>query len=88
MAVSGGSRAVASFDGNSANLLLSIDGQGSVEQWIRNGSVGQSVQLTADNQLINNRMEIELVRQTVAANTQLAQNVAQAINQAQGIGLH
>ncbi|MFC5436360.1 hypothetical protein ACFPME_07310 [Rhodanobacter umsongensis] len=87
-AFSGGSRAVATFDGSSASLLLSIDGQGSVEQWIRNGSIGQSVQLTADNQLINNRMEIELVRQTVAANTQLAQNVAQAINQAQGIGLH
>lgn len=87
-ATSGGSRAVASFDGSSANLLLSIDGQGSVQQWIRDGSIGQSVQLTADNQLINNRMEIELVRQTVAANAQLAQNVAQAINQAQGIGLH
>lgn len=87
-AFSNGSSAVASFDGSSANLLLSIDGQGSVEQWIRNGSIGQSVQLTGDNQLINNRMEIELVRQTVAANTQLAQNVAQAINQAQGIGMH
>ncbi len=87
-AFSDGSSAVASFDGSSASLLLSIDGQGSVEQWIRNGSVGQSVQLTADNQLINNRMEIELVRQTVAANTQLAQNVSQAINQTQGIGMH
>ena len=87
-AVSGASSAVASFDGSGASLLLSIEGQGSVEQWIRNGSLGQSAQLTADNQRVNNRMEIELVRQTVAANTQLAQNVAQAINQAQGIGMH
>lgn len=87
-AISGGSRAVASFDGSNAGLLLSIAGQGSVQQWIRNGSIGQSVQLTADNQLVDNRMEIELVRQTAAANAQLAQNVAQAINQAQGIGMH
>lgn len=87
-AINGGSRAVASFDGSNASLLLSIDGQGSVRQWIRDGSIGQSVQLTADNQLINNRMEIELVRQTVAMNSRLTQDVAQAINQMQGIGMH
>jgi hypothetical protein len=82
-----GASAVASFDGNSANVLLTIDGQGAVSQWIHNGSVGQSVQLAADNQWISNRMEIDLIRQTVAANTQLAQNVAQSIALARGIGL-
>lgn len=82
-----GASAVASFDGQSANLLLSIDGQGSVEQWIRHGSIGQSVQITADNQWVSNRMEIELVRQSVAVNAQLAQNVAQAIDLARGIGM-
>jgi hypothetical protein len=83
-----GSSAVASFDGKSANVQLAVDGQGMVEQWIRNGSIGQSVQLTADNQWVSNRMQIDLVRQAIATNTQLAQNVAQAINLARGIGVH
>ena len=82
-----GASAVASFDGNSANVLLTIDGQGAVSQWIHNGSIGQSVQLAADNQWVSNRMEIDLIRQSMAANTQLAQNVAQSIALARGIGL-
>lgn len=85
-ATSNGATAVASFDGQSAHVVLTIEGQGAVEQWIRNGSVGQSVQLTADRQWVSNRMEIDLVRQSLAANTQLAQNVAQAIQLARGIG--
>lgn len=83
-----GSSAIASFDGQSARVLLTIEGQGAVAQWIRNGSVGQSVQLTADNQWVSNRMEIELVQQAVAGNTQLAQSVAQAITLARGVGTH
>lgn len=82
-----GASAVASFDGTSANVLLTIDGQGAVSQWIQNGSIGQSVQLAADNQWVSNRMEIDLIRQSMAANTQLAQNVAQSIALARGIGL-
>ncbi|MGN6234547.1 hypothetical protein [Dyella sp.] len=82
-----GASAAASFDGNSANVLLTIDGQGAVSQWIHNGSIGQSVQLAADNQWVSNRMEIDLIRQSMAANTQLAQNVAQSIALARGIGL-
>ncbi len=82
-----GASAVASFDGSSADVLLTIDGQGAVAQWIHHGSVGQSVQLAADNQWVSNRMEIDLIRQSVAANTQLAQNVAQSIALARGIGL-
>lgn len=82
-----GASAVASFDGQSASVLLTIEGQGAVAQWIRNGSVGQSVQLTADNQWVSNRMEIEVVRQAVEGNAHLAQNVAQAITLARGIGI-
>lgn len=83
-----GTSAVASVDGHGADVQLTIDGQGMVQQWIRNGSIGQSVQLTADNQWVSNRMEINLIRQTIAGNTQLAQNVAQAISLARGIGVH
>lgn len=83
-----GTSAVASVDGHGADVQLTIDGQGMVKQWIRNGSIGQSVQLAADNQWVSNRMEINLIRQTIAANTQLSQNVAQAISLARGIGVH
>ena len=82
-----GTSATASFDGESARVLLTIEGQGAVEQWIRNGSVGQSVRLTADNQRVSNRMQIDLVRGAIAGNTQLAQNVAQAIGIARTIGI-
>ena len=78
--------AVASMDGNAARLQLSIDGQGMVQQWLRSGSVGQSIQLTGDGQQVANRLQIDLVRQTVAGNLPLAQNVAQAITLNRGIG--
>lgn len=73
------------FDGQSAGVQLSIDGQGTVQQWIRNGSLGQSVQLAADGQSVSNRLEIDLVRQVSSANTPLALNVAQAIGLTRGI---
>lgn len=82
----GDASARASFDGHEARVLLTIEGQGAVEQWIRSGSVGQSVQLTSDNQWVGNHMEIELVRGTVSTNLPLTQNVAQAIHLARGIG--
>nr|WP_228064383.1 hypothetical protein [Lysobacter avium] len=78
--------ASAAFDGGSANVLLQVQGQGAVQQWIRNGSLGQSIQLTSDHQQVSNRMEIDLVRQSLASNAQLAQNVAQAIQMTRGIG--
>lgn len=84
--ISSGASAVASFDGQNASVLLTIDGQGAVSQWIHNGSLGQSVQLTADNQVVSNSMEIELIRQATSINTQLSQNVAQAINLARTMG--
>ncbi|HET6804683.1 MAG TPA: hypothetical protein VFH59_04485 [Frateuria sp.] len=73
------------FDGKSAGVQLAIAGQGTVQQWIRNGSLGQSVQLTSDGQNVSNRLEIDLVRQVTAANTPLALNVAQAIGLTRGI---
>lgn len=73
------------FDGQSAGVRLSIDGQGTVQQWIRDGSLGQSVQLAADGQSVSNRLEIDLVRQASPANTPLALNVAQAIGLTRGI---
>jgi hypothetical protein len=73
------------FDGQSAGVRLAIDGQGTVQQWIRDGSLGQSVQLAADGQSVSNRLEIDLVRQVSPANTPLALNVAQAIGLTRGI---
>jgi hypothetical protein len=73
------------FDGQSAGVRLTVAGQGAVQQWIRNGSLGQSVQLAADGQTVSNRLEIDLVRQSVTANMPLAQNVAQAIGLIRGI---
>ncbi|MBP1475274.1 hypothetical protein J7I44_13250 [Frateuria sp. MAH-13] len=73
------------LDGQSAGVRLSVEGQGTVQQWIRNGSLGQSVQLAADSQSVSNRLEIDLVRQVSAANTPLALNVAQAIGLTRGI---
>ena len=73
------------FDGRSAGVRLTVAGQGAVQQWIRGGSLGQSVQLAADDQTVSNRLEIDLVRQAMATNTPLAQNVAQAIGLTRGI---
>ncbi|MGY0557555.1 MULTISPECIES: hypothetical protein [unclassified Lysobacter] len=81
----GNALASASFQDNSASVLLAIDGQGAVRQWIGNGGLGQSIQLTADNQQVSNQLQIDLVRQSLAANVQLSQNVAQAINLTRGI---
>lgn len=86
-ASNGSATAVAGFDGNSASVLLQVEGQGAVQQWVRAGSVGQMVQLGADGQLASNRLEIELVRNGLGANLPLSQNVAQAINLTRGIGL-
>ena len=77
---------MASFDGNSAQLQLRLEGQGAVQQWMRSGSVGQSIQLMADGQQVGNRLQIDLVRQSLAGNLPLAQNVAQAITLNRGIG--
>jgi hypothetical protein len=81
-----GASASAGFDGRNASVQLDVNGLGSVQQWIRDGSLGQSVQLAADNQAVSNLMEIDLVRQSLTSNAQLTQNVAQAISLARSIG--
>jgi hypothetical protein len=82
---SGDATATASYSGNAAQVLLTIAGQGAVQQWIRNGSLGQSVTLTADHQSASNLMEITLIRQALAANTQVGLDVAQSIQSARGL---
>lgn len=82
---SDGATATAGFDGHNAGINLAVNGVGSVQQWIRNGSLGQTVQLAANNQAVSNLMQIDLVRQSIAGNTQLSQSVAQSINLARGI---
>lgn len=81
----GDASAVASFDGNAAQLQLQVEGQGAVQQWLRSGSVGQSIQLMADGQQAGNRLQIDLVRQSLGGNLPLSQNVAQAITLNRGL---
>lgn len=83
---SGDATVSASYAGNAAQVVLTIAGQGAVQQWIRSGSLGQSVTLATDNQSASNQMEITLIRQTLVANAQLAQNVAQSIQSTRGLG--
>jgi len=81
-----GATATARFDDNQARLTLQLQGVGAVEQWIRNGSVGQSVALAGDGQQVSNRLQIELVRQSLSSNAPLSQNIAQAMGLTRGIG--
>jgi len=85
-AQSGNATVSANYTGNTAQVMLSIAGQGAVQQWIRNGSLGQTVALAADNQFLSNQMEITLIRQAIAANTQLALDVARSIQSTRGLG--
>ena len=83
----GGVSAVAQLDGNNAKVQLQIEGVGAVQQWIRSGSVGQSIALGSDGQTVSNRMQIDLVRQSLASNVPLSQNVAQAMTLVRGVGM-
>ncbi|MDY0954301.1 hypothetical protein [Stenotrophomonas rhizophila] len=83
----GGVSAVAQLDGNNARVQLQIEGVGAVQQWIRSGSVGQSIALGSDGQTVSNRMQIDLVRQSLASNVPLSQNVAQAMTLVRGVGM-
>ncbi len=82
----GGASATAVLEGNQARLLLQVDGQGLVQQWIRNGSVGQGIALAGDGQIASNQLRLELVRNAVGGNLPLSQNVAQAIALNRGMG--
>ncbi|HDS1578030.1 TPA: hypothetical protein QEL15_000046 [Stenotrophomonas maltophilia] len=81
-----GASASAVLDGNQLRLQLQVDGQGLVQQWIRNGSVGQGIALTGDGQVASNQLRLELVRDTAGGNLPLGQNVAQAIAMNRGMG--
>lgn len=81
-----GISASAVLNGNQARLMLQVDGQGLVQQWIRNGSVGQGIALAGDGQAASNQLRLELVRNTAGGNLPLSQNVAQAIALNRGMG--
>ncbi|MGF6416828.1 hypothetical protein ABH900_000289 [Stenotrophomonas sp. AN71] len=81
-----GASASAVLDGNQARLTLQVDGQGLVQQWIRNGSVGQGIALAGDGQIASNQLRLELVRSAMGGNLPLSQNVAQAIALNRGMG--
>ena len=83
----GGASAVPQQDGSSAAVKLDIQGVGQVQQWIRNGSVGQSIAISSDGQAVRNRMQIDLVPQTLASSGSRNQNVAQAMNLVRGVGM-
>lgn len=82
----GAATAMAGIQGQAVRLQLQVEGQGVVEQWLRSGGIGQSIQLAADGQRASNVMNIELVRQPLASSPVLAQSVAQAITLARGVG--
>ncbi|MFC3651850.1 hypothetical protein ACFONN_09865 [Dyella humi] len=81
VASAGNASASATYSGNSAQVNLSVSGQGSVSQWIRPGSIGQTIALTADNQAVTNQMIVSMVTQSINATTsQLAHGLAQSLN--------
>ena len=82
-----GMNAVAQLENNAARVLLQIDGQGAVEQWISRSGMGQTIQLAADGQQASNWMELDVVRNTSQGRTVLGQNVAQAIALSRGIAV-
>jgi len=85
----GGMNAVAQLEGNAARVLLQIDGQGAVEQWINRSGMGQTIMLASDGQTASNWMELDIVRNTNTAQARagVAQNVAQAISLSRGIAV-
>lgn len=82
-----GMNAVAQLEGNAARVLLQIDGQGAVEQWINRSGMGQTIMLSSDGQTASNWMELDIVRNSSQARAGVAQNVAQAIALSRGIAV-
>ncbi|GLQ91750.1 hypothetical protein [Dyella acidisoli] len=81
-AASAGNASVSStYSNDSAQVNLSVADQGSVSQWVSQGSLGQTIALTADSQIVTNQMIVSMVTQSVNATTsQLAHNLAQSLN--------
>lgn len=82
----GAASASAGIDGNGLRVRLEVAGQGSVEQWISPGSIGQGIRLATDASNASNQLQLELVRQSLPSQANLGQSVAQAINMTRGIG--
>lgn len=77
----GDASASSTYSNDSAQVTLSVKGQGTVSQWIRPGSLGQTIALTADNQVVTNQMIVSMVTQSISTTTsQLAHNLAQSLN--------
>lgn len=85
-AANGAASASASNGGRGIRLLVGVNGFGSAEQWIRPGSVGQSIRLTGDGHVVSNQLQMELVKQSLPISASLNQSVAQAIALNRGIG--
>lgn len=85
-AASGPASASVHFNGGGARVLLEVAGHGSAEQWIRAGSMGQSIRLASDGQSVSNQLHLDMVRQSLPATAMLNQNVAQALVTARGLG--
>jgi hypothetical protein len=82
-----GMTATALLEDNAARVMLQIDGQGAVEQWISHSGMGQTIQLAVDGHQASNWMELDLVRNTSQGRAALGQNVAQAIALSRGIAI-
>jgi hypothetical protein len=68
------------YSNNSAEVTTSVAGEGSATQWIRAGSLGQTIALTTDNAIVTNQMIVNLVTQQLSSTTQLAHTLAQSLN--------
>lgn len=83
----GDARIALAFDPTrGVSVELGVAGQGLVAQWIRAGSVGQSVQLTADGQTVANVLQLDLVLSQGQARATAPHDVAQALLQARANG--
>jgi hypothetical protein len=82
-----GMTATALLEDNAARVLLQIDGQGAVEQWVSHSGMGQTIQLAVDGHQASNWMELDLVRSSSQGRAALGQNVAQAISLSRGIAI-
>lgn len=83
----GDARIALAFDPtHGVSVELGVAGQGLVAQWVRAGTVGQSVQLTADGQAVANVLQLDLVLNQGQARATASHDVAQALLQARANG--
>jgi hypothetical protein len=81
----GDASASSTYANDNAQVTVSVNGLGSASQWIRPGSLGQTIALTADNQIVTNQMIVSMVTQASGTSTsQLAHNLAQSLTMNHG----